>query len=154
MNSTVCIFIHAFEGGGAERVAVTLANLMTEHGWQVQFVVQKKDGPWREMLNARAEVLVLGGRVRWLPFRLGRYLRWHKPKAIISFMTDFNIIAIISAILSGWRGRLIVSEHTSLQATLAGCRSWRSWGLWGLMRLLYRRADLIVAVSQQLACDL
>lgn len=149
MDSTVGIFVHSFKGGGAERVAVILANSMIEHGWQVQFVVQKKDGPWREMLDPRAEMLVLGGRARWLPFRLGRYLRWHQPKAIISFMTGFNIIAIISGILSGWRGRLIVSEHNWLQKTRA---EW-AW-MWGLVRLLYRRADVIVAVSQQIACDL
>jgi len=154
MDSTVGIFIHSFAGGGAERSAVTLANAIAERGWRVQFIVQTIDGPWRKMLDPRTDVLVLGGRARWLPIRLGRYLRWHQPKAIISFMTGFNIIAIISAILSGWRGRLIVTEHTSLQATLARWRSWRSWVLWGLMRLLYRRADLIVAVSQQLACDL
>ena len=154
MDPTVGIFVHSFVGGGAERVAVTLANSFTEHGWRVQFIVQTIDGPWRKMLDPRTEVLVFGGRARWLTIKLGRYLRCHQPKAIISFMTEFNIIAIISAILSGWRGRLIVTEHTSLQATLAGRQSWRSWVLWGLMRLLYRRADLIVAVSQQLASDL
>ena len=135
-------------------MAVILANLMIENGWQVQFVVQKKDGPWREMLDARAEVLVLGGRARWLPLRLGRYLRLHQPIAIFSFMTECNIIAIISAVLSGWRGRLIVSERTSMQEAKAALGSWRSWVLRGLMRLLYRRADVIVAVSQQLASNL
>jgi len=154
MYSTVCIFLHSFDGGGAERVAVILANLMIENGWQVQFVVQKKEGPWINMLDPRAEVLVLGGRARWLIIRLGRYLRWNQPKAIISFITGFNIIAIIAAFLSGWRGRLIVSERVSLQETWEEWGSWWSWVLWGLMRLLYQRADLVVAVSQQLANDL
>lgn len=154
MDSAVGIFVHSFYGGGAERVAVTLANSIIEHGLQVQLVVQKNDGPWREKLDPRAEVLVLGGRARWLPFRLGRYLRLHQPKAIISFMTTFNIIAIIAVGLSGWRGRLIVSERVSLQETWTECGSRWSSVLRGLMRLLYRRAELVVAVSQQLANDL
>jgi hypothetical protein len=69
-------------------------------------------------------------------------------------MTEFNIIAIISAILSGWRGQLLVSQHTSFHNTMAQAGFLRSWILWGLMRLLYRRADRVVAVSQQLANDL
>src|SRR3990170_250044 len=154
MDSTVGIFIHSFAGGGAERSAVTLANAISERGWRVQFIVQTIDGPFRKLLDPHTDVFVLGGRQRWLPIRLGRYLRWHQPKAIISFMTEFNIIAIISAILSGWRGRLIVSERTSMQEARAELGSWRSWVLRGLMRLLYRRADVIVAVSQQLASDL
>jgi len=154
MDSTVGIFIHSFAGGGAERSAVTLANAIAERGWRVQFIVQTIDGPFRKLLDPRTDVIVLGGRQRWLPIRLGRYLRRHQPKAIISFMTEFNIIAIISAILSGWRGRLIVSEHTTMQETRVELGSWRSWVLRGLMRLLYRRADRVVAVSQQLANDL
>src|SRR3990170_8235762 len=154
MDSTVGIFIHSFAGGGAERSAVTLANAISERGWRVQFIVQTIDGPFRKLLDPHTDVFVLGGRQRWLPIRLGRYLRWHQPKAIISFMTEFNIIAIISAILSGWRGRLIVSERTTMQETRAELGSWRSWVLRGLMRLLYRRADRVVAVSQQLANDL
>ena len=154
MDSTVGIFIHSFAGGGAERSAVTLANAIAERGWRVQFIVQTIDGPFRKLLDPRTDVLVLGGRQRWLPIRLGRYLRRHQPKSIISFMTEFNIIAIISAILSGWRGRLIVSEHTTMQETRVELGSWRSWVLRGLMRLLYRRADRVVAVSQQLANDL
>jgi glycosyltransferase involved in cell wall biosynthesis len=69
-------------------------------------------------------------------------------------MTGENIVAIIAAALSGWRGQLVVSERTSLQRTLAETGFWRSWILWGLMRLLYRRADRVVAVSQQLANDM
>ena len=154
MASIVCIFIHSFQGGGAERVAVTLANSIIKHGCHVQVVVQTKDGPWREKLDPRTEVLVLGGRARGLPFKMGNYLRCYRPMAVISFMTGFNIVAIIAAALSGWRGRLIVSERTSLQETWRKCGPWWSWVLWGVMRSLYRRADLIVAVSQQLANDL
>src|SRR3990170_6557884 len=131
MDSTVGIFIHSFAGGGAERSAVTLANAIAERGWRVQFIVQTIDGPFRKLLDPRTDVYVLGGRQRWLPIRLGRYLRWHQPKAIISFITEFNIIAIISAILSGWRGRLIVSERTTLY-TVAEDGFWRSWILLGL----------------------
>ena len=154
MPPTVCIFLHSFDGGGAERIAIILANSIIKHGWQVQFVIQKKDGSWRELLDPRAEVLVLGGRFRWLLFRFGRYLRSYQPEAVIAFMTDFNIIAIIAAALSGWRGQVLVSERTSLDCTLAEAGFWWSWILRGLMRLLYRRADRVIAVSQRLANDL
>jgi glycosyltransferase involved in cell wall biosynthesis len=135
-------------------VAVLLANSIVERGWHVQVVVQKKDGPWREALDPRTDLLVLGGRARGLPFKMSRYLRSYQPEVVIAFMTGFNIVAIIATALSGWRGQLLVSERTSLQLTWAEAGFWRSWVLWGLMRLLYRRANRVVAVSQQLANDL
>jgi len=154
MASTICIFLHSFKGGGAERVAVTLANSLIEHGWHVQVVVQKENGPWRETLDPRTDVLELGGRFRELPFKLGRYLRRYQPDAVIAFITQFNIVAIIAAALSRWRGRLIVSERISLQAWTKWRPWWSSRIRWELMRTLYRRADLVVAVSKQLANDL
>jgi glycosyltransferase involved in cell wall biosynthesis len=154
MDSVVGIFIHSFAGGGAERSAITLANSIAERGWRVQFIVQTIDGPFRKLLDPRADVLILGGRFRGLPFKMRRYLHRYQPEAVITFMTGFNIVAIIAAALSGWRGQLLVSERTSLQLTWAEAGYWRSWVLWGLMRLLYRRADRVVAVSQQLANDM
>jgi hypothetical protein len=44
--------------GGAERVAITLANSLTERGWDVQFVVKHLMDHGN--IDSRADVLVLG----------------------------------------------------------------------------------------------
>lgn len=151
LNSPICIFVHSFSGGGAERVAVLLANAMVDHGWNVEVVVQKSDGPWKEALNPRTELIVLGGRFRWLTFKMARYLRLRRPEAVIAFLPWINMVAIVATALSGWRGRLIVSERSSLEGMVVK-KEPKVW--WILKRLLYRRADCIVSVSQKLARDL
>ncbi len=154
MKSATCIFLPSFAGGGAERVAVLLANYLVEHGRDVQVVVQKDEGPWRAMLHPRAQVIALGTRYRWLIFKLARYLRTRNPGAVISFMNWYNVAALIAAAMSRWRGRLIVNERVSLQSMKAHWGLWQTRVIWVLMHLLYRKADCVVAVSHQLAKDM
>jgi len=149
------IFFPSFTGGGAERVGVLLANSLVERGGVVHVVVHRDEGPWRKYLDPRVAVIELGDcRYRWLIFKVVNYLRRHNPETMISIMNWFNVLASMAAVLSGWRGRLIVSEHISLEGTTAAYGFWRSWVLRVLMRLLYRRAYRVVAVSDQLARDL
>jgi glycosyltransferase involved in cell wall biosynthesis len=85
---------------------------------------------------------------------LARYLRRRRPTAVLTAMTHANLTAIVAVAISGVRTRLVVTEHQHLSTLLSGSATRRERLFPWLMRLLYPRADEVVAVSEGVADDL
>lgn len=139
--------------GGAERQMAGLASywaarglrvtLATWSGPEVPDFYRLGDGVRRVHLAVPAK----GGRlsVLWATalsvLRLRALLREDRPAAVLSFITQNNVMTILAAI--GLPVRVVVSErvHPGHDVTLG--RIWRV-----LRKLLYRHADVVVAQTQ------
>ncbi len=113
---------------------------------KTHFIALKLAGYWR---SKRLNFLVQS---RLLALKLAEYLRARKPVAILSALTNCNLISLFSNRFTVQAWRSIISERSTPSI------SWRnnpSGGLWlRLARCYYPQADSIVAVSQGVADDL
>jgi glycosyltransferase involved in cell wall biosynthesis len=152
---SVAIFLPNLRGGGAERVAVNLANELVRRGHRVDMVLLEGDGVFRSLLAPQVRVVDLKvRRMRWALLPLVRYLRTHVPDAALACMWPLTGLVVLARELCRCNTRVVVAEHT----TWSRSEQVDGWGARMRTRLLMRnllpRADKIVAVSRGAAEDL
>ena len=110
----LAIFIPSFRGGGAEKIAVLLANEISSLGYNVDLVVVSNKGPYRNLVSSEVRIKDLeSDRVIGSLVPLIRYLRFSPPRTLLSLLNHANLIAIIAHKLSAAKSRLVVSERNS-----------------------------------------
>lgn len=151
----IAIYLPSLNGGGAERVMVTLANGFAERGHRVDLVLATATGPYLTEVSAAVRVVGLRSRgiLASLP-GLVAYLRRERPDAMLSAMTHANVIAILARMLVGFPRKLVISERSSIKATRSSENMIMNVVIRILRRLLYRKSDIIVAVSRDMAKEL
>lgn len=148
----VAIYLPSLEGGGAERVTVTLANALADNGHSVDLVIASARGPYRRDVSPAVRVIDLNKRrvMASLP-SLARYLGRNRPDVLLSGMGHANLIALLARRLAGGRMRLVITEHNSI---LRGLDTAKGRMIKTLMRHFYTKADAVVCVSRGLADEL
>lgn len=145
---TCLLVINSLAGGGAERVFTTLITNLARFHDQCDFAVALLDNEqfeayvlpdWIEVYRIDSKANLIAG-VKGL-CALFRELR---PAVCISFLTRANFAAIVAGRLYGCR--TIVSERVNTTAHLAG--GGKNAVSRFLVRMLYPRADGVIAVSQ------
>lgn len=130
---------------------VALANGFADRGHRVDLVLVEAKGRYLPEVSHRVNIVDLRQRrVLASVGPLSRYLRRERPDAMLSALTHANFVAIISRTLARVGTRLVVSERNSLVPLqgLSGAL------LRFLIRVLYPRADSIIAVSRGIAREL
>lgn len=149
------IFLPSLVGGGAESVMVTLANEFVTAGYAVDLLLVAANGPHLSRIKPDVHIIELGGRgvMAAIP-ALARYLRRTPPVALLSAMSHANVAALLAHRLSRSKVRLVVSERMSLAARRDLYDSPGERLLRLLMRILYKRAAAVIAVSIRMGDDL
>jgi glycosyltransferase involved in cell wall biosynthesis len=151
----IAIFVPTLLGGGAERVMMTLANAFAARGYAVDLVLAVAEGPYLSQVSDSVHIVDLkAGRVIMALWPLLRYLRRHRPVAMLSAMTHSNVVALLARALACVPTRLVVSERSTITVDSSLAHGGVARLLYALVPLLYPRADGIVAVSQASANDL
>lgn len=124
-------------------------------GVDVELVVATRQGELREQVPPGVSLVDLGSSrtLGSLP-RLVRHLRRSRPDAILSALSHANLVAIAARSLSRVPARLVISEHSHLSIATMHAVNRRDRVVPGLMRILYPRADAVIAVSEGAAEDL
>lgn len=154
-NARIAIFLPSLNGGGAERVMVSLSNAFAKRGYSVDLILAVTKGPYLSYVSKDIRIVELKVRrtvTALLP--LWCYLRRERPGVLLSAMTHANLIAILAKILAGVPMRLIISERTTISLEVKKAKDFVTRFFHFLVPVLYRRADGIVAVSQASAADL
>lgn len=140
-------------GGGVGHVATQVANHFDSCGTPVEIVVFRAPREPAPRLSQRVGMTSLDTR-RTLSslVRLARHLRRTKPSTILSMGTHINAMVLVAAKLAGIHARIVLSDHTHLSGSAARSR-WTSRLVPLSMRLTYRFADQVVAVSRSVARD-
>lgn len=148
----IAVYLPSLAGGGAERVAVILANALSGLGCRVDLVLACAEGPYRGDLDPAVRVVDLGAsRVLFSLPALAAYLRRERPAALLGVMAHANVAAALARILSGTSIRLVLRQQTVLR--IPGIPR-KERILQVAMRWAYRNADAVVAVSNGIATDL
>ena len=155
MPSRIAIVLPDLRVGGGQRVLLGLARQFVEYGQVVDIVAVFDDGEfvtdlpfaanYRRLLSRRGDVSIWRSLIAL--FALVRYLRQVKPDVILSSMTGTNLLTVTAYRFARCRSRLLLREAASFV-------NLRSRIFPFLMRVLYRRADTLIAVSTGVAEDL
>lgn len=149
---TIGFFIRNLAGGGAERVAVNLANEMA-NDHTVYFFLIEKSGPYVELINASVNLIELKNkRLITSVFNLSTSLKKYKVDVLISNLTHENMVAATASLFQ--RNRLIAVEHNNLDREMADRGIVTHQITKTLYRLLGKRVNCFVAVSEGVKGDI
>ena len=142
-------------GGGAERVALTLIDDFVRRGLSVDLLLMNAEGVLLPLIPPQVRVIDLNAaRIRNVLRPLSKYLRREKPIGIQVSMWPLTVAGILARTISRTSTRVIVSDHAALSRQYAGRgflhRQFLKWS----MRLLYRHADARVVVAADAANDI
>ena len=155
LKPLICIFLPDLRGGGAERVAVNLANAFIQRGHSVDMVLLSATGEFLSELDPKVNVVDLkASRMRRVIFPLVRYLRNARPGALLACMWPLTVLALGARALSRVPTRVVVAEHTTWSRSELLSRPTVGWQVRTSMHHFLPKADAIVAVSQGAADDL
>jgi glycosyltransferase involved in cell wall biosynthesis len=152
--SKIAFFMPSFAGGGAERVALTLAAAFSSLGHQVDFVVTSFEGDLISSVPPSCKIIDLHAhRMMTSIPGLGKYLRENRPDGLIAVPDMANLIAIWGKMLAGSPVRLLIGNHIQLSMLVKTSPKLQEKLYPYLLKLFNRFADSIVAVSRGAAED-
>lgn len=155
MQRLITIILPDLRGGGAERVAVNLANSFAQRGYAVDMILLSATGEFLADLLPGIRVVDLKvKRLRGALIPLVRYLRQRRPAALLACMWPLTVFALLARTLSRVPTRVLVAEHTTWSRSELLNRWGVGWQVRTSMHRFFPRADGIVAVSQGAADDL
>ncbi|MCE8038924.1 glycosyltransferase [Halomonas sp. MCCC 1A11062] len=140
-------FLPSLRGGGAERVMVTVANVLASKGFDVDLVVCQLEGPYLNNVSPQVNVVSLqvGRVVLGLP-KLIRYLIITRPLVVLSTLVHANVTMSLAHMVSLSSSTLVLRDANVVHAGNSSSVSMYIVNL--ASRFFYRRADKIIAVSQ------
>jgi len=155
MQRLISILLPDLKGGGAERVAVNLANSFIQRGYPVDMVLLTATGEFLAELSPEIRVVDLRvKRTRHALLPLVRYLRQVRPAAMLACMWPLTVSALWARRLASVPTRLVVAEHTTWSRSTLLSRWSVGWQVRTTMHHFFPGADAIVTVSQGAADDL
>ena len=151
----LAILLPDLRGGGAERVAVNLANSFAQRGYLVDMILLSAKGEFLADLRQEIRVIDLQvTRLRGALMPLVRYLLKARPEAVLANMWPLTVIALWARTLTRLPTRVVVVEHTTWSRDAIVSSVIGRWRVLSSIYCTFPQADGIVAVSRGAADDL
>jgi glycosyltransferase involved in cell wall biosynthesis len=150
----IAFFLVNLDGGGAEKVMLSLANGFAAQGLKVDLVLVQLTGEYLSLISPQVRVVNFDHPrlITSLPL-LVKYLQQNRPKLLISALEDPNTLAIIAKMLARVPTRVVVTVHNHLTRYSTQSKELKRKLTPWFVRWLFPFADEIVAVSQGVADD-
>ena len=149
----LCIVTPSFSGGGAEKVAVNLANQYAENGIDVSLLVFINSGPYKDQLSRKVKLIDLDvARARYGIFKLGKVLAKESPSHIISVIRDVSIL--VGLVLPKSLNCIVAYREANTMHSVRRLPAIKRLIFKLLMKASYRKANLIIANSEDTKEDL
>ena len=153
--NTITIILPNLNGGGAERLHVNLANNWVSQGFDVEFILLRKEGVLIPLLAPEIKVKGLNvDRIRDAIFPLASQLRKSRPQIVLTAMWPLTSVAVLAWIISGCKGKLFLSEHANLSMCSIEELDIKPLYLKSIIGFTYRLASGVIAVSRGVKEDL
>jgi len=155
MSKSILIVIPHLDCGGAEKVAVNLANEFSDRGYEVEIMMMNAFGSL--IMDLRQSITIKdlkASRIINSVYPIYRYLKVKKPDIIIANMWPLTIAVLVAAILSGYKNKLIFVEHTNWSTSPLLNSTLTNIVFRLTVRILYPIVDTVVTVSNGASEDL
>ena len=144
--------------GGAEKLHACLINNWLESGHDVELIVlfeNDHDIDIKPLIDDRCKIFHLHNRsYRYSITSLYKFFKSNHSDFIVAPMWPLTIVASISWMLSGRRGKLFLSEHTNLTVSSHKEVKTPLWLIKLSMKIFYKSVDGIIAVSEGVKQDI
>jgi glycosyltransferase involved in cell wall biosynthesis len=152
----IAFIIPSFDGGGAERVMVNLANGFASQGSTVYLIVFNNNGVYKKELSDKIQIIDINtDRALFSYFAIKAVIKKENFQILFSTIGHVNILLIILKLLNKKNGFRIVIRESNTSSQLVRSNLFLKLSLLDVLRkLLYPNADLIVAPSRGVATDL
>ena len=153
-NGKIMIIMPNLCGGGAEKLHVNLANYWVNLGYEVEFVLMQKKGDLLDLLSPQVLVTDLKvNRILGIILPLAGYLKSNEG-IILAVMWPVTTVSVISWLLSGFKQKIILSDHNFLSISTIRELNISRLTLKFTMGVTYRLATHVIAVSKGVKADL
>ena len=96
-NKKIAVFLSSFRAGGGERNMVNLANAFVEDGFNVDIVVVKPVGQYKEQVDKKINIINIdAGKIIFSLPKLISYLKKEKPAVILGTDEFTHILSIMA----------------------------------------------------------
>jgi glycosyltransferase involved in cell wall biosynthesis len=153
-SKRIPIFISFSGEGGVERMVSNLIKEFVRQGYSIDLLLIKARGEHLKHLPKEVNIIKLGSdHTAFTLWPLIRYLRQHKPEAMLVAKHRAIMIALFAKILAGVNTRIVGRLGTNLSQALEGKSAVRKWFWHFQMRRLYPKAEKIIPVSEGVLSD-
>lgn len=153
-SMNVVFFTHDLDNAGSQKVLVNLANGFVRQGYTVEIVAMLATGLLRSELDRDILVVDLQANALTVVPRLVQYLRHRRPEVMLAFYNAFTLFPLVAQRISGVPVRVIPTVHTMVTNILQESPIPMLRLAYRLTLAVWRRAPIIVAVSETVATDL
>lgn len=156
-NKQCTLLISTLGGGGAEGVCITLANGLSNKGWNVDLVVLNlSDSVNLQKISNEVNLINLNvAKARESFVSLKKYLCHKAPDKILVFNYELTIILVVLRLLYRFSFKLIARNiNTFSQNVLQEPSSIKDLILKFSLLLLYKKADFVINQSYGMQTDL
>lgn len=143
----VIVLLGSFSGGGSERAMINFSNGLIERGATVDVLVGRTEGPFRFLLSDKANVIELGGGMLKSIRKIRSHIDASKETIVFASQLHVNIAAMLSVAFKGSQHKVVLREATTPSKQLERATTLGKKALIRLSRILFKKADHIIAVS-------
>jgi len=141
--------------GGGERVMVDLMNHFVSSGHTVYLAVMKKGGMYTTEVSQKIIIVDFDtGRFVGMFWKLVHFLKKERPDVVFSSYIHLNPLIIAANYFSRVKAKTVIRVGIPLSIVFKNFSSFKDkYVLTFLTKILYKRADTIIAVSKGIADD-
>jgi len=151
----ISIILPNLAGGGAEKLAVYLANDWTLRGQKVELVLMKNEGEFLPLIPPSIDVFTLNvERLRSSIWPLRQYLVRNQPDVIWASMWPLTSVAVVAWLLAWRPGKIFLTDHIHLSISCSRELGLPLLALKSIMKMTYPLATGVTAVSKGVAADM
>ena len=148
----IAFFLPDLRMGGAEHMMAVIASAIAKRGYIVDFVLVKAEGPYLSHLDEKVRIIDLNKKSTYLSlFDLINYFRKKKPDFVLSSLDLTNIVALLARSVAKYPKYSII-RLANTQSIVSRSPIKKIIEKY-LIKILYPKADAIVAVSKSVLED-
>ncbi len=152
-NKKIAFFISSLRAGGGEKMMVDLANAFAGDGVNIDLVVMKSEGALGTQIDSGVNLVDLKvGRILGAIPKLVEYIKREKPLSIMALDEYSHLILLFAVRKSGETVRVVLRIGNMFEELFKRYTRFRDkFIIPFLIKRYYKRADMVVAVSEGVA---
>ncbi len=154
-SKKIAFFLISLYGGGGEKVVLDLAKGFIKDGFKVDLLLFSRKGPLSDRIDSGINIIDLNvSRILFSIFPIIRYLRKEKPVMVLGTSEHANLVLILAKIISQAKTKVFVRVGMTFSDLFRNYKKKRDKLIPFLIKILYPKADMIIANSQNVKKDL